>query len=133
MEITDLSFTFHTQKIKECVEFYEKYLGARLIFDCGWYVTLRLAGNSEREITLSLIHPAHSSTPMPEGAATLNLMVEEVDAAFEALRKKGMKFLREASDQPWGDRSFTTLDPIGNILYIYSPRPLNEDYLQAVK
>lgn len=133
MKINDLSITFHTRNIEECRDFYERYFGARLTFDCGWYITLRFTSDACREITLSFIHPDHSSAPMPQGGATLNLMVEDVDAQFEALQRAGIEFLREIADQPWGDRSFTLLDPTGNILYIYSSRPMSEEYTGAVK
>lgn len=133
MTIIDFSLTFHTRNIQECVDFYERLFGAELSFDCGWYVTLRFASDACREITLSFIHPDHSSGPMPEGGVTLNFMVEDVDAQFEAFQRVGIEFLREIGDQPWGDRSFTLRDPIGNILYIYSSRPMSEEYAGAVK
>ncbi|MDH8702075.1 hypothetical protein M2138_001429 [Dysgonomonadaceae bacterium PH5-43] len=41
MKFNDLTITFHTNKIKECVDFYSKYFQATLIFDAEWYVSIR--------------------------------------------------------------------------------------------
>ncbi len=36
MNLKDLSITFHTDKIKECVDFYCNYFQAKVSFDAGW-------------------------------------------------------------------------------------------------
>jgi lactoylglutathione lyase len=41
--------------------------------------------------------------------------VEDVDAAFEALKAKGVTFLRPPTDQPWGLRTAHFADPEGNL------------------
>ena len=38
MRLKDLSITFHTNKIKECVAFYSKYFQAKVTFDADWYL-----------------------------------------------------------------------------------------------
>lgn len=41
--------------------------------------------------------------------------VEDVDAAFEALKAKGVTLLRPPTDQPWGLRTAYFADPEGNV------------------
>lgn len=41
--------------------------------------------------------------------------VEDVDAAYEALKAEGVTFLRPPTDQPWGLRTAHFADPEGNI------------------
>ena len=41
--------------------------------------------------------------------------VEDVDAAYEALKAKGVTFLRPPTDQPWGLRTAHFADPEGNL------------------
>jgi lactoylglutathione lyase len=41
--------------------------------------------------------------------------VEDVNAAYEALKAKGVTFLRPPTDQPWGLRTAHFADPEGNL------------------
>ena len=45
---------------------------------------------------------------------------EEVDAAYEELRKKGVNFIKEPSDWPWGARAACFTDPDGHLWKIYA-------------
>ena len=47
--------------------------------------------------------------------------VEDVDAAYEALKARGVAFLRPPTDQPWGLRTAYFADPEGNIWEINQP------------
>jgi len=47
--------------------------------------------------------------------------VENVDAAYAALKAKGVTFLRPPTDQPWGLRTAHFADPDGNIWEINQP------------
>jgi catechol 2,3-dioxygenase-like lactoylglutathione lyase family enzyme len=44
----------------------------------------------------------------------LAVEVEDVDAAYETLKAKGVTFLRPPTDQPWGLRTAHFVDPEGN-------------------
>lgn len=133
MKIKDLSFTFHTARIKECVDFYVKYFGARVTFDCGWYVTIRFDSATDAPFFLSFMSPEYSSTPTAlEGGITLNIGVNDVDAEYARIKAAGLGITRELGDQQWGDRSFEATDPIGNILYIYIPIEISAEYREAV-
>jgi len=48
------------------------------------------------------------------------LLVDDVDKSYRNLKDKGVKFVTEPKDQPWGGRDATFVDPDGNILVIES-------------
>jgi catechol 2,3-dioxygenase-like lactoylglutathione lyase family enzyme len=47
--------------------------------------------------------------------------VEDVNAAYEALKARGVTFLRPPTDQPWGLRTAYFADPEGNLWEINQP------------
>ena len=47
--------------------------------------------------------------------------VEDVDAAYEVLKARGVTFLRPPTDQPWGLRTAYFADPEGNLWEINQP------------
>ncbi|SFL47795.1 Glyoxalase/Bleomycin resistance protein/Dioxygenase superfamily protein [Porphyromonadaceae bacterium KH3CP3RA] len=134
MKINDLSITFHTDKIKKCVDFYSKYFRATVAFDADWYVMIRLQSDSTTPIYLSFEdNPYKMSRSNFAGGIVLNLKVDDVDTCYEQLRQTDVRFTEEVTDHEWGDRAFSLYDPIGNLVYIYSERPLHEKYKDAVK
>ena len=60
---------------------------------------------------------------LQEGSARglLAAGVKDVDAAYEALKAKGVRFLREPADQPWGLRTACFADPEGHLWEINHP------------
>jgi len=136
MRLKDLSITFHTDKTKECVEFYKKHFGAKVTFDDGeWYVVIQL----ETEPNASPVYLSFQGDNEIyqrehfSGGLSLNIMVEDVDACYQSIHEGGMPLSEDITDHEWGDRAFSFYDPIGNLLYIYSERPLHEKYKDAVK
>ena len=47
--------------------------------------------------------------------------VEDVDATYQELMAKGVRFLRPPNDQPWGLRTAYFADPEGNLWEINQP------------
>ncbi len=131
MNFKDLSITFHTNKIGECTDFYIKWFDAKLTFDCGWYATVQLSNSLP--IFLSFMDPQTNKGNWSKGGTTLNLKVEDINVEYEKLCKAGIKIADAIADHEWGDRSFTVLDPLGNVLYIYSEREITGVYKDAIK
>ncbi|WP_165021375.1 MULTISPECIES: VOC family protein [unclassified Dysgonomonas] len=132
MKLEGLSICFHTTKVEECKEFYVKYFSGEIIFDCGWYVSIVF--NKERCLTLQFMIPQDDTPVYGEKGVTLNLGVKDVDAEYQRLIVENkLPVQRDLQDQPWGDRSFTIFDPLGNTLYIYSDREMSDEYKEAVK
>lgn len=112
--------------------FYARHLGAKVVFDCGWYVTLRLGGPSGPEVSFMTPQgPQH--TPVPPGSLSLYVEVEDVDATYERVRATGAPVGEPPSDKPWGDRSFELSDPLGVRVYLFSPRPMSAEFAGFVK
>lgn len=131
MNISDLSICFHTARIAECRDFYVSHFGAVVTFECDWYISVQFEG---KEHVLCFMDPSHEHAALyREQGVTLNLQVDDVDAEYKRLSEAGMGIVEEITDTPWGDRSFSIKDPIGNILYIYSPRPPSAEYADAFK
>jgi uncharacterized glyoxalase superfamily protein PhnB len=55
------------------------------------------------------------------------LEVSDVDAYHDQLKKKGIKVPSPLTDQWWGDRTFTVMDPFGYQIWFYQtvgePKP----------
>ena len=49
---------------------------------------------------------------------SVEFIVDDVDKVYEHLESKGVKFIKELHDEPWGGRQATFTDPDGNILEI---------------
>ena len=45
MNTRELSPCFVTKNVDACRDFYQCHFSAKAIFDCGWYLNLRLAGD----------------------------------------------------------------------------------------
>jgi lactoylglutathione lyase len=54
-------------------------------------------------------------------------LVENVDRAYEALRSRGVEFIREPEDHPWGIRTAFFRDPDGHVWEISSDVPDEKD------
>jgi predicted enzyme related to lactoylglutathione lyase len=52
----------------------------------------------------------------------LNLMTEDVDAAFDHVQATGAEVVQEPMDQPYGVRDCAFRDPAGNLIRINQPR-----------
>lgn len=133
MKLTDLSVTFHTSKVRECADFYVRYLGAEVAFDAGWYISVRFKSDVNSCMFLSFQDAVRTGRKEAQGTTSLNMMVDDVDAEYEKMKRMGIAFEEEITDHTWGDRAFSMLDPIGNVVYIYSERPIGDEYQDAVK
>jgi len=124
MKTNKLSACFCTTDIGACKEFYNKHLAAKPIFDCGWYVTLKIEGDGPE---ISFIQPQVGMATFGGAGVMLNFEVDDVDSEHRRLSKEGLQVAMPLEDHPWGDRGFSVIDPIGNSVYIYSDRqPSNE-------
>lgn len=128
MNIKDLSVTLYTNKVEECKAFYVEFLGARVAFDSGWYAVVTFSNN----MSIAIMEPEKAGIKVVVGNVTLNVMVENVDLEYSRIKDK-VEIIHDIADQPWGDRSFRIIDPIGNIVYIYMPTPVSDEYKDAIK
>lgn len=128
MQTKELSTCFCTDKVDDCRDYYQKFFAAETVFDCGWYVTLKIGGQDGPEI--SFIQPQEGMPVFGGSGVMLNFKVDDVDSEHERLVKSELEIMMPIEDHPWGDRGFSVADPIGNSVYIYSDREPSADFKQ---
>ena len=130
METSELSTCFCTNDIEACSEFYKQYFAAKVIFDCGWYVNLRIGEDGP---SIQFMQPQNDMPVFSGKGITLNFRVDDVDAEHTRLTEAGLGNAMPLEDHPWGDRGFSVIDPIGNSVYIYSDREPSDEFRQYYK
>ncbi len=130
METQGLSTCFCTNNVEECKAFYIRHFGARVVFDCGWYVNLRIGQGGA---SIQFMQP-QGEMPVFQGTGViLNFLVGDVDAEYSRLTGEGLVVGMPLEDHPWGDRGFSVSDPLGNSVYVYSEREPDKEFLQYYK
>ncbi len=130
MKTNELSTCFCTNDVDACREFYKQYFLAETIFDCGWYVNLRIDGDGP---TIQFMQPQENMPTFGGVGVMLNFKVDDVDIEHTRLTDAGLQIAMPLENHPWGDRGFSVIDPIGNTVYIYSDREPSDDFIQYYK
>ncbi|NTV48523.1 MAG: glyoxalase [Geobacteraceae bacterium] len=130
MKTNELSTCFITKNVDNCRDFYERHFAAKAIFDCGWYVNLRIAGNGP---SIQFMQPKKGLPEFNGKGIMLNFQVDDVDAEYARLMEAGLQTAMPLENHPWGDRGFSVTDPAGNSVYIYSDREPSDDFKQYFK
>ena len=125
MKTNELSACFCTNDVDACREFYIRYFAAKAVFDCGWYVNLRIGDSGP---TIQFMQPQGDMPVFGGTGVMLNFRVDDVDKEHGRLTSAGLPTAMPLEDHPWGDRGFSVTDPIGNSVYIYSDREPSEEY-----
>lgn len=121
-----LSVCIATENVAESRDFYIRYFGARVTFDCGWYVNLQFGKDTSE---LQFMKPREPAPPACHPAGLIyNFAVDDVDAEHERLTTAGLAPVMPLEDHPWGDRGFAIVDPNGVTLYIYSEREPSAEF-----
>ncbi|WP_321365716.1 VOC family protein [uncultured Desulfuromusa sp.] len=127
MKVNELSTCFFTNDVDACRDFYRQYFAAKEIFDCGWYINLRIGEDGP---TIQFMQPQEGMPTFNGAGVMLNFKVDDVDAEHTRLTKAGLQTAMPLEDHPWGDRGFSIIDPIGNSVYIYSDREPADEFKQ---
>lgn len=130
MRTSELSTCFVTHEVDACRQFYQQYFSAKAIFDCGWYVNLRIGGNGP---SIQFMQPREHMPTFGGVGVMLNFKVDEVDSEHTRLTKAGLQIVMPLEDHPWGDRGFSVTDPVGNFVYVYSDREPSDEFKQYYK
>lgn len=120
-----------TDKVAESRDFYVEHFGAKVTFDCGWYVNLQFGKQSSQ---LQFMAPQQPDQPKCNCAGLVyNFAVDDVDQEYRKLTEVGLQPIMPLEDHPWGDRGFAIQDPNGVTLYIYSEREPSKEFKQYYK
>jgi uncharacterized glyoxalase superfamily protein PhnB len=110
-------------------DFYIKNFGAKVQFDCGWYINISL-GDHE----LCFMKPQSPEQPVfGNKGLTYNFEIENVDAEHDRLLQLGLPVIMPLGDHPWGDRGFGIMDSNGVILYFYKTIEPEKSFKQYFK
>ena len=122
-----LSPCITTDKVAESRDFYIKHFGAKVTFDCGWYLNLELG---KETASLQFMAPQSDQPLCNPAGLTYNFQVADVDAEYQSLMASGLTAIMPLEDHPWGDRGFAIQDPNGIVLYIFSAREPGPEFKQ---
>lgn len=126
MHPVSLSPCIATAKVEESRDFYVRNFGAKITFDCGWYVNLEFA----QGVTMQFMAPQPNQPLCNPLGLTYNFSVADVDAEYRLLVASGLAITMPLEDHPWGDRGFAVQDPNGVVLYIYAEREPDAEFKQ---
>ncbi|MFI9804014.1 VOC family protein [Streptomyces sp. NPDC052301] len=96
-------------------EFYG-VLGLEEVMNHGWIMTL--ASTGDPAVQLSLMSEDRTAPVAPD----LSIEVDDVDAAYAAMRERGAEIVHPLTDEDWGVRRFFVRDPNGRVVNVLGHR-----------
>jgi uncharacterized glyoxalase superfamily protein PhnB len=131
MNTISVSAAFTTKNVEATRDFYVKYFGAKVTFDCGWYINLEF-GNPCSTLQFMSVQQPHHKLSSSDGLM-YNFKVNEVDAEHKRLSAAGLPVIIPLENHPWGDRGFGVQDPNGIALYVYQEMEPSAEFRQYYK
>ena len=106
------SITFYVSDLQKTKRFYEETLGLEKKYEYSSYVGFECGG-----VEIGLV-PKTKEQEVTAVSHSVEFLVDEVEKAYRELKNKGVKFIKEMHEEPWGGQQATLTDPDGNILHI---------------
>ncbi len=100
------------------VEFFIDRLGFCVSFRSEGFVSLR---HPTSDLQLGFVRPLADEVAYGGEGLTYGLEVDDVDLEYRRFAATGVDTDGPPRDNPWGDRSFTVVDPNGIALHIHQP------------
>jgi catechol 2,3-dioxygenase-like lactoylglutathione lyase family enzyme len=117
MPISGVIAQLRTTNLNESIQFYTKTLGLTLEFQYeDFYAGVR-AGT--QLVHLKLVDQIDPSIAFVDRGDHFHLYfdTEGIAATADALRRRGVAFVKDLHETPWGTREFAVKDDQGHILY----------------
>jgi catechol 2,3-dioxygenase-like lactoylglutathione lyase family enzyme len=118
------AITLFTEDLPATKEFYRAVFGLPVHYEDENSAVFRFADTLVNLLKVSqapeLVAPAAVADPGAGVRFQFTLGVEDVDAACERLRARGVSLLNGPVDRPWGIRTASFRDPAGHIWEIAS-------------
>ncbi|MEU9298347.1 VOC family protein [Streptomyces sp. NPDC048266] len=99
----------------ESQEFYG-LLGFEEVMNHGWIMTLASPSSPAAQISFMASDKTAPVTP------DMSVEVDDVDAAYAAVRESGAEILHPLQDEEWGVRRFFVRDPNGLVINVLGHR-----------
>jgi catechol 2,3-dioxygenase-like lactoylglutathione lyase family enzyme len=100
--------------------FYRDVLGFRVAMDEDGMLMLASTSTPTTQVIIAWASPTAVDPELL--GIDVSLEVEDVDAAYEAVRSAGLDIVREPRDEKWGIRRFFVRDPTGRVVNVASHR-----------
>ena len=107
------SITFYVSNLEKSEKFYEETLGLEKKYEYSSYVGFECGG-----VEIGLIPKLKEGQKVSPLSASVEFLVDDVEKVYKELKNKGVKFIKELHEQPWGGKQATFTDPDGKILEI---------------
>ncbi len=129
-----------TDQLNVARDFYTSYFGFSAVFEADWYIQLHAyRGESSPPIELAFMLPNLESQPKLLHSAfsgvgvILSMDVEEVDAVHAKLHDADVlkNVVIDLRDEPWGQRHFLFIDPIGTLVDVVQQIQPSPEYVDA--
>jgi uncharacterized glyoxalase superfamily protein PhnB len=115
MSIRRVMPDIRSEAMEESRDFYS-LLGFEEVMNLGWVMTLASPSNPTAQV--SFMTHDESAPVVPD----MSIEVDDVDAAYAALRDSGAEVVHPLQDEDWGVRRFFVRDPNGRVLNVVSHR-----------
>ena len=105
----------HVKDFAACVAFYRDVIGLPMTFADESFHFARFAGGG---VSFAVAGDPDAVRTGDDRLSGIGVCVADVDAAYEDLKAKGVRFTMTPSKQPWGGYMAMFADPDGNVLYL---------------
>ena len=121
MNVTRMLPNICTDRMAETRDFYMDLLGFVVRFEhAGWYIQVSSPTNPQLQI--GIVRRDHEFTPKafrhPAQGVIISVQVDDVDAAYADVLKRGFHIAHELRDEDFGMRHFMVADPNGLLVNI---------------
>ena len=114
-----------TDRMEETRDFYMELLDFVVGFEHqGWYI--QMASPTNPQLQVGIMRRDHAFTPKAfqhsAQGVIISVQVEDVDAAYAAVLKRGFRIAHELCDESFGMRRFMVADPNGLLINMFAFR-----------
>lgn len=129
--IEDVFLLITTDRIRECVDFYNRWFGFETTFDSPIYVQLASPEHTGKRFSLAFMptnHPFGVTGSKPFDGRGIMLTIQTADSAalHEKFKSEGAPIVHPLTDEAWGQRRFVVRDPAGtfvDVVQLIEPAP----------
>jgi metallothiol transferase len=107
------SITFYVSNLEKAAKFYKETLGLEKKYEYSSYIGFECGG-----VEIGLTPTLKEGQKVSPASPSVEFLVDDVEKVYNELKNKGVKFIKELHEEPWGGRQATFTDPDGNILDI---------------
>jgi catechol 2,3-dioxygenase-like lactoylglutathione lyase family enzyme len=107
------SITLYVSDLERAKKFYEETLGLEKKYEYSSYVGFECGG-----VEIGLIPKLEKGQKISPLSPPVNFLVDNIERAYDELKRRGVKFTKELHEEPWGGTQATFKDPDGNTLEI---------------